>query len=1217
MKITTIVWGSDIPLLIEAAELENVDLVLFATHEIKEKQELFIQSQKEADIILLHPSKDTAWDEIIPQLRQETPIFSFGYDQDFWSLSNVSTKIASIVSNYMLNGGLENYRKMLRFFKSFIIDRNTEPEMPILMPWEGIYHPEKQDPFLELKSYRLWRPRKHKNCVGIIFSRTYWANGDHKTIDALIYQIEKFADVVAIFCLANGDKDLGAKPGADVAKEMFTSDVEIILNLQPVFKTSDNDVFNVLNVPVIHPLILYHDSREKWIQSELGISPLELGWNVALPEMQGMIEMLPVCTEENDKGIGMHQPIEERVNRVINRLHSWLKLKSKDISKRKIVFVLHNKPCSSVEATIGAGAHLDTLESTARIMQILKNKGYTVNPPKDGKELIDTILEKRAISDFRWTSVESIVKSGGALDLIDKNRYLKWFEQLDPEIQNNMIKTWGNPPGEEIDGVTPSMIYENKIVVTGISFGNCLVCVQPKRGCAGARCDAEACKILHDPDISPTHQYFATYKWIEQVFHADLIIHVGTHGSLEFLPGKSAASSNICYPDICIGTIPHLYIYNSDNPPEGTIAKRRACATLVDHMQTVMQASGLYGELKELENLLEEYTRAKSSDPFRKHKLEHLITGSVINVGIIEDTNYKQLEKKEIDFETFVESIHRTLTRISSSRIPNGMHIFGEQPVDEDRMMFIHSVVHFDNGIKNALFGKNDIDTNIADIHKKERDEIAFVREILHGNSYRDAVNKICSREPLPETVELLKEISFMINALNSGIEKSKEIESLLDAMDGKYVSPGPSGLITRGRPDILPTGRNFYSLDPTSVPTKAAWMVGSKLADVLIDTYIKEHGKYPETVAMYWMASDLMWADGEQMAQIMALIGVHPIWKGGKVVSFEVISLEQLGRPRIDITIKVSGILRDCFFCAIELLDKAINAVSKLAENKEMNPIKLHTEQSGTSKRIFSCKPGTYGNGVNLAIYASAWEEEKDLADIFLDWNSYSYGNEDRGTKNIEAFSSLLSHVDITFNKTATDEYDLCGCCCYFGNHGGMTAAARTLSGKDVEAYYGDTRTPSNIEIRTLAAELRRVVTTKLLNPTWIEGMKKHGYKGAGDIAKRIGTVYGWEASTGEVDDRIFNEITKTFMLNKENRSFFERENPYALEEIGRRLLEAQTRGLWIPDSEIAQDLREAYLETEGWLEDKISSTTGEIQGGGINIMNLKDVKEKRHRGK
>ncbi|WP_321416609.1 cobaltochelatase subunit CobN [uncultured Methanomethylovorans sp.] len=865
MKITAAVWGSDCPLLAEAAEMEGVELSLTATHEIKdpEVQAKFFAAQQDADILLLHPSMDAVWDEIIPQLRNDIPLISFGYNQDFWTLSTVPTRTVAIVSSYMTNGGKENFRRMVRYLISISEKKNEDPEPPVLLPWEGIYHPEHQGPFTDLASYRTCHPRKHSDLVGIVFSRTYWANGDLKVVDALIRRIEEFADATAIFCLSHGDTELGARPGLQVTKEWLAGEAGVVLNLQPIFKTPESDKFSDLDAPIMHPLLLYHRSKQQWLDSPLGPSSVEIGWSIALPEMQGMTEMLPVGSEETNAGeIGVHEPIEERIERIARRTQAWLRLRSKKPSERKVAFILHNKPCSSVEATVGAGAHLDTLESTARVLNAMKNEGYSIEPPANGKELIDRIMEKRAISDFRWTSVGSIVRSGGALAQISENEYCEWFRELDTSVQSAMESTWGRPPGEEMDGVPAAMVHEGRIVVTGVTYGNALVCVQPKRGCAGSRCDGQACKILHDPQIPPTHQYIATYRWLERVFGADVIVHVGTHGTLEFLPGKSAAPSDRCYPDIAIGTIPHLYIYNSDNPPEGTVAKRRAAATLVDHMQTVMQASGLYGDLKELDNLLEEYARAKDSDPARTHKLEHIIIDSIQDAGIADDTDLADLKDKKIAFPQFAESVHRALTRIESSRIPNGMHIFGEQPAGDDRLLFIHSAARFDNAISDALFGKDAYhDETTISLREREQAEIVFVREILAGYSWDEAVFKACGRPPLPGTVEPLKEVSSLVLALNCGIEDSKEMESLLHGFSGGFIEPGPSGLITRGRPDILPTGRNFYSLDPATVPTKAAWMVGCRLADVLLDTYLKEHGKYPESVAMYWMASDLMWA--------------------------------------------------------------------------------------------------------------------------------------------------------------------------------------------------------------------------------------------------------------------------------------------------------------------------------------------------------------------
>ena len=463
------------------------------------------------------------------------------------------------------------------------------------------------------------------------------------------------------------------------------------------------------------------------------------------------------------------------------------------------------------------------------------------------------------------------------------------------------------------------------------------------------------------------------------------------------------------------------------------------------------------------------------------------------------------------------------------------------------------------------------------------------------------------------------KAIKEKILELNRKIENSREIESLLNGFSGGYIPPGPSGLITRGRDDVLPTGRNFYSLDPYRVPTPSAFEVGKKLAEKLVEKYLQEEGRYPENVAIYWQCTDIMWADGEGMGQIMYLLGVKPVWlSNGRVKGFEIIPLQELGRPRIDVSIRVSGITRDNFPMCIELIDSAVQAVAGLSEPVEMNFVRKHTLEimknnvgdfRSATLRIFCSMPGTYQAGTQLAVYASAWKEEKDLAEVFLYWNGYAYGKGIWGEARHKEFANILKTVDITYNKVVSDEYDLFGCCCYFGTHGGMTTAARYLSGKKVKAYYGDTRNPEHVEVRDLADEIRRVVRTKLLNPRWIEGMKRHGYKGAGDISKRIGRIYGWQATTKEVDDWIIDEIARKFVMDAENRKFFEEHNPWALEEIARRLIEAMERGLWNPSEDVKDALKSIYLEIEGWIEERMGDVKGDFQGGSIDVITAEEV--------
>jgi cobaltochelatase CobN len=542
-----------------------------------------------------------------------------------------------------------------------------------------------------------------------------------------------------------------------------------------------------------------------------------------------------------------------------------------------VAFILHNKPCASVEATVGAGAHLDTLESVARVLEAMHDRGYAVECPGSGRDLIETIMNKKAISDFRWTSVEEIVRRGGALALVEPEEYAAWFETLPPGVRTSICKAWGRPPGEEVDGVPPAMVYEGKIVVTGVRFGNAIVCVQPKRGCAGPRCDGEVCRILHDPGVPPTHQYLATYRYIEETFGADVVIHVGTHGNFEFLPGKSVALSDTCFPDIAIGTVPHLYIYNADNPPEGTIAKRRSYATLVDHMQTVMTSSDLYAGLKELEEQIADYNRAKDVDRARAHALEHTIADLLVQTGIADEMGFRAMHEDGTPFEEVVAAAHTAVTRIADTRIPDGMHIFGEVPEGERRVEFIHAIMRYNGEVRDAVLRMTGHDASTADdalLRDAEAAAKSLIAAILEGEPPDRAAERVLGDRLRRLDLEALQKIQDGVLDLAARIDDSDEIGSLLSGCAGGYIPPGPSGLITRGKPEVLPTGRNFYSLDPFRIPTRAAWRIGTRLAESVIQKYIEEHRAIPENIGLYWMASDVMWADGEQLAQVFSLIG-------------------------------------------------------------------------------------------------------------------------------------------------------------------------------------------------------------------------------------------------------------------------------------------------------------------------------------------------------
>ncbi|MCK9564441.1 MAG: cobaltochelatase subunit CobN [Methanothrix sp.] len=1221
MRINAIVWASDVAPLLKASRDLGFDLMAWSTSDLNNHDNLAacLKLLNDADLLLIHPSHDGFWDEIMENIDKDKLLISVGSNPSHWSTSTVPLEKVAMVNRYVLFGGPENIKNMLKYISREVLgeDRNYCP--PLEQLWQGLYHPDAERPFETVEEYLEWYRPKKDHFVGILFYRSFWINGDLDVENAFIKELEKKYDVLPAFCLGMGNSDLGAKSSSQVMEEFFLGRVDALLDLQSIVHGGNiefsREILRKMDVPIFHPLVIRHHQEDEWRADPYGMSSYELGWNVAMPEFGGVIEPIIAGVAESSKihevTLEHHVPIMDRVEKIVRRVDKWISLRNKAVSDRKVCFILNSKPCASVEGAVGGAAHLDALESVARIMQRMKEVGYSIeNPPHSGKELIDLIMDKKAISEFRWTTVEEIVNKGGALSLVTTEDYLEWFDTLAEGVKNSIVNAWGHPPGEEKDGIPAAMVYQDKIVVTGVCFGNALVCVQPKRGCAGARCDGRVCKILHDPEVPPTHQYLATYRYIEKDFGADVVVHVGTHGNLEFLPGKPIALSENCLPDVAIGDMPHLYIYNADNPPEGTMAKRRSYAVLVDHMQTVMTDSGLYGELKELEEKIAEYSKTKQSEKARAHALEHIIVELLKESKLSLEIGLDEMIASGATIDRIIERTHDKISEMYNTQIPDGMHIFDQRPEGDKKVEFICSILRFDSELRNLVARLMDTElTQNSDISQIDIMGRALVSAFLNGEGLQ-AAKRILGDRLRCQDQEPVAAMAKRVDDISKRIDASNEMDALLHGFEGRFISPGPSGLITGGKVEVLPTGRNFFSLDPATVPSKAAWIVGKKLAEVVLAKYNEENGRLPENIAMYWMPSDIAWADGEQLAQMLYLIGVQPIWKAGSVNSFRVISLEELGRPRIDLTVRVAGTTRDCFYNRIEFLDQALREVASIDEPPERNYLRKHVLEDGYHPRIYSSLPGTYGDGVTLAIYASAWENEQSLSNIFISWNGYAYGKGVFGEKSHQGLISQLKTVDLTFNKTPTDEYDLLSCCCYFGTQGGMTNAAREVSGKEVSAYFGDTRDRDSVNIRSLADEVRRVVRTKLLNPKWIEGMKQHGYMGAGDISKRIERIYGWQATTQEVDDWIFDDIARTFIMDGENRKFFQENNPWAMEEMSRRLLEASQRGLWKADPDVLDALKSLYLEIEGWMEERMGDVHGDFQGGAIDVVTVDEVK-------
>ncbi|WP_148883764.1 cobaltochelatase subunit CobN [Thermococcus aciditolerans] len=1152
------------------------------------------------------------------------------------SLTTVPEEVLIKAKTYYVLGGKKNLRNLVRFLAS-LAGAEIDYEDPQEVPMHGIYHPE-LGLFESLDEYL--KAYGKGPLIGVLFWRSAWLYKEFGPIGELIRALEEEGfGVIPVFTYGKDSRTGLGREKSEAVEEFFMKDgtpvVEALISLIS-FGTVELKNLGRLNVPVFAPIRSYYQSVEDWKKGE-SVDYMTQVYGVIIPEVAGAIEPIFVAGTRNVEGYKKDEPYEEHIRYLARRVKKWVELRKKPRDKVRIAIVLINPPCKGLEANVAVGLGLDVPESIVRLLHRLKEEGYYVGEdlPENGEELIKLILKRKAISEFRWTSVGEIVKSGGAIDFVGLEEYLEWFNELPGDLRERIVRDWGKPEeilAGKVDKALVGMVYDRKFVVPGIRFGNVLITPQPKFGCAGARCDGKVCRILHDPTITPPHQWWAVYRWITRKFRADVMIHFGTHGYLEFRPGKGVGLSPSCVPEASLDDVPHIYVYAVSNPMEGVIAKRRGYAALVDHIYPPM---GMAEVLDDLDSLLTQYAKAKSlGDEARRKKIyEQILEKAKENRLRIADPE---------DEERTIEEIHRYVELMRGSQINLGLHIFGYPPNEPERLAeYVATAMAYDSyaspSIKRVIaeavgldydeLKKNPLGTTNGFTNREllevfHRIAVKSLERLLEGESFEVVGEeiekfgfKVKEKEKLEETFRKALEVAEKI------IGCKKEHEGFLKGLKGEYVEPGPSGAITRGKFEILPTGRNFYAVDPRTLPTKAAWQIGVETAEKLLEEYMKKHGKYPESVGQVLWSIDGYKADGEQIAQILYLIGVRPVWKGDVVAGLEVIPPEELGRPRIDVLVRISGIVRDTLPNYIYLIDEAIEKVVTLDEPPEMNYIRKHyvehikklielgksfeEAQRFARFRVFSAPPGAYGVGVNLAVESSGWRSDEDLAKVWIQWSGYAYGKDASG---VEAYDSLvlnLKEVDVINRNHISDEHDPTNCCCYFAHHGGFKAAVDALTGKNAEVVQTDTRDISDTKIVEVKVELERVVRAKLLNERWIEEMKKHGYRAA-EFSKKINHLYGWEATTKLVEDWVFDEIAGKYVLDEEMRRWFEEHNPYAIEEIARRLIEAYERGLWETSEELIERLMEVYSEIEGILEESLGE--GEVQGGTIEIYTAQD---------
>ncbi len=815
--------------------------------------------------------------------------------------------------------------------------------------------------------------------------------------------------------------------------------------------------------------------------------------------------------------------------------------------------------------------------------------------------------------DRRWLTPERMAAKAEAT--AGKDAYEPWHKALPKATKKRMTAEWGEMPGD-------LFVHEDRLLFPGTINGNVFITIQPSRGTL-ERQD----QMLHDPDIPPPHHYLAHYRWIRDVFKADAVMHVGTHGSLEWLPGKALGLSEECYPDLAIMDLPNIYPYIINNPSEGTQAKRRSNCCIIDHLTPAFTNADLYEEMAGLDNLLRNYAEARNSDPGKLDVLRPMIWDAVVEADLDKDTCYGRVEAMA-DFEKFLDVLHSVLDEISDTMISDGLHTMGVAP-DGDRLVeFLVQLTRLEQGSVPSLresivkamgfdydellarkgspvFGNNG-DTGGEVIQKAHVHALAMVKILSSGGYGPESPDAVRAKMPLFASSDVMEGLRYICGDLVPRLLRvTDEIDASLKGFSGRFVDPGPSGAPTRGQADILPTGRNFFSIDPQRIPTPAAWKVGCSLGDALIERYLAEKRDYPRSIGIILFGGSTMRSGGDDLAEVFYLMGVRPVWKKGSgyVEGVEIIPLKELGRPRLDVVPRISGFFRDAFPLLVDRIDDAVRMVAALDEPFESNLLRRNVladvedyRQKGMSEdealreasfRVFGCPPGTYGAGVSELIESKNWKTQDDLAANYIRYSSHAYGRGSYGQQKQDTFRRVLSRMDATVKNEDTREYDMFSCTDYYNYYGGLITAAKSQLGALPEAYVGDSSDPERTQVRTTFEEAKHIFRSRLLNPKWLDGLKRHGYKGAGDISKMMDVILGWDATAEVVDDWMYERVAGKYVLDEEMKRWMEEVNPYARQNIIDKLLEAISRGMWNTTEEMKQRLQEEYLETEGQLEE------------------------------
>ena len=1123
---------------------------------------------------------------------------------------------------YVKLGGQVNEEGLLLWAGNNLSGWDVEPPEPLRPRTEGIYHPD--HPLDISREDYITNLDPDRPTAGLMFYQGNWLSGSLDAVDSMIRALESQGlNVIPVFYTASPDPvsgSIGARGTVETYLQSENGSLVDVLVMTMGFsqlRLSDpgdgtvpegDNFFIGLDVPVIQAGFTY-SSQDEWKGNKQGIGAFEMSGNVIWPEYDGQIIASPIGAMEFDPVKGKDlRPIEERVEAMARVAKGWAVLNRIPVEDRRVAVILYQNPPR--RDSLGGAYGLDTPQSVVNILSGMKTAGYTVEEvPEDGNKLISRMLSGLA-NDEDWLSAREMRER--AAGTVSKTIYDSWFDAVPEACREEMVRDWGEPPGNlfEIDG---------NIVIPGIQNGNVFLAIQPTRGMLESSQDD-----YHNEDLVIPHHYLAYYRWLKYVFKADAIIHMGTHGTLEWLPGKSLALSGECYPDLVLDDMVNVYPYLMSNPGEGMQAKRRSRAVIVDHLPPALARAGGYEELETLDHDLQSYFHAVQGGSSQKGgQVLTRIHGAVRSSGLLYDLGLDE----DIDEETLrphLQRLYDYISEVKDSLIKDGLHVFGSPP-DGDRIdEMVYALTRLANGpvpslrvslasargidLKEAMARPSSMDSSgklngeLVDIVDDECMDV--VRE-LRGIDYdMDAARSLLKARDLDDE-HVISTVDYICGFLAPSIRLATfEVEGLLDALSGGYVPPGPSGVPSRGCAHLLPSGRNFYSMDPRIIPTPAAWEVGRSMAQQMITRHIEQNGAYPESIGMVVFATDTMKTGGDDIAYILWLMGLKPVWAedGGRVIDLEVIPLEELGRPRIDVTLRVSGLFRDAFPNLMDLIDQGVETIANLDESPEKNYLCKHLQedlirslQEGLGEResrnkalirVFGCPPGTYGGGVSELIESSSWEKVDDLADAFISWGGYAYGGGRNGAEAKDSLRHRLSNVDVTVKNHSSRELDMLDNDDDYIYHGGMIAAVRSLKGDAPESFVGDSSNPEDPRLRTAAEEGRFIFRSRLLNPKWIEGLKRHGYRGAQELSAAIDYTFAWDATANIIDPWMYQSMAEGYLFDEQNREWIQDNNPHALRHMSGKLLEAIDRGMWSPDEQTRDRLEGMFLDTEELLE-------------------------------